>query len=170
MPPYKPGSFANGASIGSGLAFLLTGALIALSLNGYYWEQTARLAGDGLSSSAIHSALLDIAFVISLGAFIAIFGVYLLVLGSLNQFSPSLRQALERKEHKARFGTNLLSGGIFFIAIISLNFVNQLYSPLGTWLTLFNIGALVVGLILAAIGAVLLANFYATSRKLATKV
>jgi cytochrome bd-type quinol oxidase subunit 2 len=172
FPVKTKSNFMNGLFIGSGLALLIVGLLTASSLNGYYWEQTARLANSGLEPSKIHLELSDIPFMISAGAFAAIFGLYLLVSASFNQFSPSLRQALERKDRKARYGTSLLTSGIFLMSYASLQLTDQIYStyPKQGWIVIFNIGWVITSLSLIIAGVLLLASFYLRSSKLATKV
>lgn len=116
FPPKPESNFKNGVFIGGGLASTVIGVLMALSLNGLFWEETARLANSGFTTSAIYGSLSSVASFISLGVFIALFGFYFLVLGSLYQFNPTLRLALEKGERKARLTCSLILGGIILIA------------------------------------------------------
>jgi MFS family permease len=169
--PAKPSiNFGNGMYIGFGLACFIFGSFIAFSLNSYYWSQTDRLINSGLAPSDTHFELFDIANMISMGTYLALAGVYALVYGSLNQYSPSLRLALERKDREARYGTRLLTVGILLTAYFSLFFMQQLYSTSQSWIATFYIGAILSCLLLVAIGITLLASFYSKSRKSATKV
>jgi len=165
--PVKPSTnLANGLTIGGGIALLLVGLLIAFALNGIYSQQTNYLAAEGVQVNTFIFGFRDLVFLISLGADIAILGFYLLVLGSLNQFSVSVRTALQVKDDRARLGHGLITGGFIFSALSSLNLIHNAYFPLRAgWFGLVTLIFVVGGLLTVFIGALLIRSSYLRSLK-----
>ena len=129
FPAKTSTNLANGTIIGSGVTLLLAGLLIAFTLNGFYWAQTNFLAAQGINVNTFRIVGRDIVFMISFGALLALSGVYLLILGSLNQFSTSVRNAMNRKDDRTLFGTILIIGSVVFTDTTLQSVIYRLYSP-----------------------------------------
>jgi hypothetical protein len=163
--PSKPSTnLAYGLTIGGGLALLLVGLLMALALNGIYAQQTNYLAAEGLQVNTYGFGLNSLVHLISLGIYIAFLGAYLLILGSLNQFSLKVRTAMLRKDDRTRLGITSISGGFIFAALFSQTLIEQLYQPyhsdwFGPVTALFVVG----GLASIFIGALLIRSSYLRS-------
>jgi|WetSurMetagenome_2_1015567.scaffolds.fasta_scaffold41346_2 hypothetical protein len=157
-------NIANGIYIGSGVALLIVGLLIALAIDGVYWEQTNYLSTQGIQVNIYTSGISNMVHLISLSSLIAMLGIYLLILGSLNQFSLSVRTAMARKDDRARLGNGAITGGFIFSALFSQKFIDQLYLPYHSgWFGLTTLLCVVIGLSSIALGALLIRSSYLRS-------
>ena len=163
--PFKQSTnLANGIMIGSGVSLIIVGALIAVSVNAIYNQQTRYLASMGTQVNTFGFGFDNVVFLISLGALTAMLGAYAFILGSIAQFSPVARAAWARKDTNARLGNGLITGGFIFASTTSLAFIREVYQPTNSGL--FEILSLVFvtsGLMAIAVGALLIRHSYLRS-------
>lgn len=169
--PIKPlTNLTTGAMIGGGVVLLVLGLLIAFSLNALYGQQTGYLAAEGIQVNIYSFGLDNMIFLISLGALIAMMGVYILLLASLNYFNDKVRSAMERKDGRARVGNGLLSAGFITSALFSADFIQQFYRQYrSSWYEPVLLIFIICGLVVILIGALLIRSSYLRSLSL-TKV
>ena len=106
---------------------------------------------------------------ISGGVLLAVLGVYILVLGVINQFSSKVRTAMNLKDSRARLGNGLITGGFVF-TVLSINiaivrFYRSMYSAAYSDVSV-NIILVIIGLVLILLGAILIGNTYQRSQHL----
>jgi hypothetical protein len=163
-------NLTTGAMIGGGVALIIVGLLIAFSLNALYGQQIGYLSAEGIQVNIYSFGLDNLVLLISLGALIAMMGVYSLLLASLTYFNDKVRFAMERKDSRARVGNGLLSAGFITSALFSADLIQQFYRHYSSsWyepvLLIFIIG----GLVTILVGALLIRSSYLRSLSL-TKV
>ncbi len=165
FPLKQSTNLSNGVIIGSGISLLIVGLLMAFSLNAIFSQQTNYLAAEGVQVSRFGFGLDNVVFLISLGVIIAIMGIYLLILGSIAQFSPTVRAAWERKDSRARLGNGLISGGFVFASFPSVNILRHLYFPSNSALIIYvNVAFVIIGLLMILFGALLIRSSYLRNR------
>jgi hypothetical protein len=160
--PLKPSTnMVNGVIIGSGISLLIVGGLISFFVNAIYNQQTGYLASEGIQVNTFSFGFDNVVVLISMGALIAMLGIYTLILGCLNQFNPTARAAWHLKDDRARLGNGLIVGGFIFASFTSLAFIRQVYQPINSeWFGVVN-GVFVASSLLAiAIGALLIRSAY----------
>jgi hypothetical protein len=159
----------NGLFIGAGITMSIVGSVISLTLNAIYWQQTNLVSSQGLNinSYVLSGSLFPL---ISLSVFMAIFGAYTVILGTINQLSVTARAAWERKDAKARLGNGLITGGFVFVGLSSIQLIDQFYQPYySNGVANTEIVFIVGGLVLILIGALLIRSSYLRSLR-TTKV
>jgi hypothetical protein len=163
--PLKPSTnLVNGIFIGLGSALIIVGLIIAFSVNDVYYQQIKYLSLQGIQVNIYGFGLTGLVQLVTLGAFMAELGAYVLILGSVNQFSVTVRAAMDGKDSSARLGSGLISGGFVLSALTTSNFIEQYYHPTSSgWYTSVWIGFAVVGLSLILAGALLIRSSYLRS-------
>jgi hypothetical protein len=169
--PAKPSTnLANGIFIGLGCTLIIVGLIIAFSTNAAYNQQISYLSARGIQVNIYASGLDNLVQLITLATLITVLGTYALIIGTLNQFSFTVRTAMESKNSRTRWGNSLISGGFVWSALVSSNFVEQFYHPSSAgWYAYVTVGFVVGGLLLVLAGALLIRSSYLRSR-LSTKV
>jgi hypothetical protein len=143
-------SFANGLSIGLGAAIILGTLAIVYFLNRSFWTLQENLTAEGLSSPQIAYLVTDIRILLSGAVVFSFLGIYLVILGTASQLSPTARAILNSKNMRVRLGNGCFVGALVFASSSVSNLVRNIYSPysFGGWFPLaFGIGSVVLILI-----------------------
>jgi hypothetical protein len=170
--PAKPSTnLSNGIFIGAGIVMLFIGLSIAFSINGIYNQQVSYLAVEGIQVNSF-AVFGDLVLWISWGILFAVLGVYILVLGALNQFSSKVRTAMNLKDSMARLGNGLITGGFVFTALSLNGAVTQFYRSTFNARSAdisMNVILITVGLVLIILGALLITSAYQKSQHTFTR-
>jgi hypothetical protein len=165
-PPKPSTNLANGIIIGTGLVLLIVGLLIAFSLNSTYNQQVSYFAVEGIQVNP-YAFFEGLVIWISTGFFMAILGAYCLVLGVINQFSATVRTAMNLKDIGARLGNGFITGGFILTALSTNNALAQYYRSTFTGTNAdasIYFVMITVGLVLIVIGALLFVSAYMRSQ------
>jgi hypothetical protein len=99
----------------------------------------------------------NITSLISFSSSLAMVGVYLIIWGSLNQFSTVVRNGMNIKGDRTFFGTILIIGSIVFTGTTLQSVIYRLYSPNNSGMfDLINLVFAVSSLLTLSIGALLI--------------
>jgi hypothetical protein len=142
--------------------------LIAFSVNATYNQQVSYFETEGIQLNP-YAFFEGLVLWISGGVFLAVFGVYFLILGLLNQFSVTVRTAMNLKDSRARWGNGLITGGFVFTVLSINNAVVQSYQTAfhsGYTNVGINLILIAVGLVLIVLGALLIKSSYLRSKQL----
>jgi hypothetical protein len=159
-----------GITIGGGAVLFGAGLFIAFSLNALYAQQTSYLASMGIQVNIYASGLDNMVFLISIGALLAMMGVYSLILGCLSHFNAKARVAMSLMDTHARIGNGFITGGGIAASMSSAYLIQEQYSIYTSgWFQPVLIIFIISGLVAITIGALLIRSSYLHSRW-ATKV
>lgn len=145
---------------------MVVGLVIALSLNGTYNLQISYFAAEGIQVNP-YAFFEGLVIWISTGVFMAVMGVYFLILGLLNQFSATVRAAMSLKDTRAKLGNGFITGGFVFTALSTNSAVSQFYRSSFTRANAdvsVNVFLIVVGLVLILVGVLLFTSAYMRSK------
>ncbi len=162
-------NFSTGALLGSGVAMLCTGLIVAYFLDSFYWQLTNYLESNQLQVNIYASGIDNLILFISACGLVTITGIFVLAMGFLN-FSDKARFAMSLKNDGSRVGRGLITGGFVATSLFFLNLIREQYLPIASnviWYML--IPCLVGGLIAILVGALLIRRSYLRSLA-ATKV
>ena len=148
----------NGICVGAGAVLLITSLIGAYGLNDSYLKIGGFLANSGISTTNIQYALgtSNIIELLSLCPFGLTFGIWMISLGLLNQFSKRAKFAYKMQYSViTRIASGLMTGGVIATALFGGDVFRQIYEPSFPPYEAFTIG-LLVGITMLVIGLILL--------------
>ena len=147
----------NGIAIGLGAACFLIGLFGLLVLNSTFWRLHESFVAEGLQPLTIRFLLRDTARLIGVCGSGIILGTFVLIVGAMNQVSPTARATLNSKSMKASMARGLATAGVIGLTNSMLFLAPDIYfnepRSLEFSFALALISACVIG-----IGAVLFNN------------
>jgi hypothetical protein len=166
--PLEPSmNLGNGIFIGVGFVLLFFGSLIAFSQNGIFNQQVSYFTAEGIQVNT-YAFFEGLVRWISIGVLMAVLGAYSLVLGAVNQFSVTIRTAMNLKDTRVRLGNGFIIGGLVFSALSVNNVVVQFYrytfNGMNADVTVYIYIAL-VGLVLIVVVALVFRSDYLLNQR-----